>query len=217
MPDVLVGYVHTGEVAEQWMRSLFGVFNHDQNRHLQDFVSGYPDNIAESRCDVVEQFLARTEYEWLWFIDTDIVFPPDTLDRLLEVADPKDRPIVTAAYWRDYSEGGRWLVWKVFHDDRLRVVAEMPDDLLRISVCGMGCVLIHRCVLERIGDEFKDDPWPWFGHDVMNTHEGPRRLGEDYTFCARAAKCEFPIYGAPIPVEHRKVTTLGLPKEPVAA
>ena len=59
---------------------------------------------------------------------------------------------------------------------------EPEEPVTRIEACGMACTLIHREVLRAVEDANGDDPWTWFGHDLVNG----LRLSEDYTFCRRA-------------------------------
>jgi hypothetical protein len=49
--------------------------------------------VAAARNEVVKGFL-RSGDDWLFWLDADMGFAPDTLHRLLEAADPVDRPIV---------------------------------------------------------------------------------------------------------------------------
>lgn len=211
MPDkISIGYVDTGKVDTAWFRCVLAALNHDRGKHLGNVLGVSPANIAESRCDVVRRFLDSDD-DWLWFLDTDIVFPVDTHERLLEVADKDERPIVTAAYFADWTgNGGISPVWALPRDEEMKPIAEMPDRAIRLASCGTGCILIHRTVFEKIlaHDKFGKDPWPWFSHEIVQTTDGLRRLGEDYTFCIRAAECGFEIVGIPLVVGHRKTVVL---------
>lgn len=212
-PDIRIGYVHSGHVTQAFHHSIAVAIAEDRKRHLAGEITGSPENIAESRCDVVQQFLDDYREPWLWFIDTDIVFSPDTHLRLLEAADPKERPIMSAMYYsqwqgRDGSEVAP--VWATWRDDELKPVKAVLEGrtIVRIAAVGMGCCLVHRRVLETVGERFKVDPWPWFSHEVIETPKGNRRLGEDYTFCMRALECGFPIHGVTHVVGHRKTVQL---------
>lgn len=212
MPDkVVIGYVHPGKVDNAWFRCILAALNADRGKHLGKVLGVFPSNIAESRCDVVRLFLEEGDEDWLWFIDTDIVFPADTHLQLLEAADPVHRPIVTAAYMSDWTGSGDITpVWTLPRDEEMKPVAEMPDRVVQLASCGAGCLLVHRNVFEKIAahEQFGKDPWPWFSHEIVQTRQGLKRLGEDYTFCVRALECGFPIVGIPLVVGHRKVVVL---------
>ena len=44
--------------------------------------------IVEARNTVARRFLSRDRADWLFWIDTDMGFAPDTIDRLIANADP---------------------------------------------------------------------------------------------------------------------------------
>src|SRR3954451_3931639 len=81
--------------------SLVGAFAHEAagTREIpfqlisQACPSGDP---SEARNRVTAHFLDKTETEWLWWVDADMGFEPDTLTRLLDAADPDARPVVGA-------------------------------------------------------------------------------------------------------------------------
>jgi ABC-type polar amino acid transport system ATPase subunit len=71
--------------------------------------NGNPDNPLETsiiqvgsthvmmgRNIICHRFLKESTADWLVFIDTDQEFPPNILERLIESADPDERPIVSA-------------------------------------------------------------------------------------------------------------------------
>ena len=163
--------------------------------------------VAENRNNMVAEFLRESNADWLWVLDTDIEFAPDTCARLLAVADPVEAPIVAAAYWQNYDEDGRALTWHAATPEGLRLFRSLPqlDGPIEIGSCGMGCTLIHRSVFERLSEAHRDDPWRWFGHDIIPGLE--ERAGEDVTFCMRARDAGFRIVGhCGVTVEHFKPT-----------
>jgi hypothetical protein len=166
--------------------------------------------VSDNRNRLVREFLAHpAAAEWLWVLDPDIKFPPDTCSRLLGVADPVEASIVAAAYWNEYDGGERCLTWHAQTDDGLRLFRRLPDvaGAVEIGSCGMGCTLIHRTVFESLAEAHSDDPWPWFGHDIIDTSNGPDRAGEDVTFCVRAREQGFRVVGhCGVVVEHYKPT-----------
>src|ERR1700753_435618 len=95
MPEtsVALAYLHPGMVAHSFMASVI------QTRTLHPSVPIWPVRsgplmIPESRNHLVDQLL-HSEIDWLWFVDSDVGFAADTLQRLLRVADPVERPVVS--------------------------------------------------------------------------------------------------------------------------
>lgn len=161
--------------------------------------------IAENRNKLVEQFLAEGSADWLWVLDTDIKFAPDTCARLLEVAHPEQAPIVAGAYWGDFEDDGYALTWHAATPEGLRLFRRLPEhgQPIELGSCGMGCTLIHRSAFEKLAEVHKDDEWKWFGHDVIPGL--PDRAGEDVTFCVRARAAGLRVVGhCGVVVDHYK-------------
>jgi GT2 family glycosyltransferase len=174
-----------------------------------DLASGPVLSIARNTC--AEEFL-KSGQEWLWFVDSDTVFGPDVLPRLLALADPVKRPIVSAAVpigGRDPRErmqqvtGIPELFWAAYRSDaagglRPLPVREPVGECERVDAVGTGCVVIHRGVLEAAG------PGPF-----CELSSGNAVMGEDLAFCRRADALGIPIHLAGgVRVGHAKVVTL---------
>ncbi len=206
-PDsVALGYVHDTEVSYSFYHSLTQLLMFDATEHGRVIRGGYlacrygTGGIVGARNKVARQFV-ETDADWLFWLDTDMGFAPDTIEKLLEVADPVARPIV----------GGLCFAQKETHEDGLsgyrcapRVTimdwtdvngvyqfagrAHYPvNSLVQCTGTGSACLLIHRSVFEKIA---KENGPTWY--DPIVTDEGP--IGEDLSFCARAGASGFPVY-----------------------
>lgn len=211
---VALAYCYGELIRPQFMSSVLGVITHDRGRRVQGTVAVGCLYICEGRNYVVQQFL-QSGLEWLWFLDTDVEFAPDTLDRLLEATKDGERKIVSAPYWTE-DENGPFVVWYRLDPEGFRAYAEIPESgVVQLAACGMGCCLIHRDVFaSMVKDRHNpDDPWVWFSHDLVEMATGPIRAGEDFSFCLRAYKRGFPTYGVTdIRVDHYKVRAQLRPK-----
>lgn len=210
---VTVAYVHPNEVAVSWHESLMGLIAHDLASDLRVVRGGWlamrcggADGIAAARNRAVRQFLAEKDAEWLFWIDTDMGFAPDTVDQLVAAADPVDRPIVGGlcfAYKQTESDGmGGWrsaIVPTIYDwvkipetgEEGFLSVPEYPRDaLVQCAGTGSACVLIHRSVLEALASDSRGE---WYTR-VPNPTAGGRLLGEDLSFCLRAGALGFPVH-----------------------
>ncbi|MDP3768182.1 MAG: hypothetical protein Q8S13_09215 [Dehalococcoidia bacterium] len=200
----LVGYCHGGMVHQPFMESLIATIWEDasNNNLIRGQIPVGGSLIVVNRNVIVRKFLESPEpAEWLWMVDTDMVFGVDTLPRLIAVADAKERPIVSALcfapiggqirpLWTAKGPGGRLVSMDAVP------VEESINDTIELGACAMACVIIHRRVLEQMAEAHAADPWPWFGHDLVEDAEGrPARLGEDQTFCVRARALGFAVHG----------------------
>jgi hypothetical protein len=121
------------------------------------------DGLADARNKVVKAFLKEHQADWLFWIDTDMGFAPDTIDRLFEAADPVERPLVGGLCFTQREEtsdgmgGWRCLAsptvfdWRVLDDGQMGFTVRWnypPDALTQVAGTGAACVLIHRGVFE---------------------------------------------------------------------
>lgn len=164
--------------------------------------------IPSGRNTLVQTFLDRTEGDWLLMLDWDISFEPQQVYDLIDAADPKKRPIISGVYVTYFGEDSLlrpcWMARE--GDEEYVPVSEFtPGKIIPLTVCGMGFTLMHRSALEKMEKAYKDDPWPWFGHDNV----AGSRTGEDLTFCKRARDIGLTVWGhGGILLGHTKAKTL---------
>ena len=209
----VIGYVHGGTVRAEFLASLLGLHRTRAVRTKVDAVLAAPSgpNISEARNLVCRRFLEETTAPWLWSLDTDMVFTPDTLDRLIAAADPVERPVVGAlCYSQDEATGEkRPTLYELVEQDgqpgfaRYRTWPE--DACFPVAATGAACLLIHRTVLEAVEKVARDRAAPWFRESVI----GAALVGEDMTFCLRCAAAGIPVHvHTGVRVGHMKTTML---------
>lgn len=128
--------------------------------------------------------LARRALEWdadyvLW-LDSDMVFEPDLLERLMADLEDYDADMVSGLYFR------RIIPYTPVLFDRLDISGEItywtefkkiPDDVFEVGGCGFGCVLMKTDVIYDVFGKYQNCFAP-FGN-----------TGEDLAFCWRAREC----------------------------
>lgn len=161
-----------------------------------------PFGLIESRNEAVRMFLDDGDHEWLFWVDTDMGFKPDSLDRLLTAADPRTRPVV----------GGLCFAMRITGSDGYNghVVKPVPtlfglldvggvplyvnqsvyqpNEMNRVAGTGSAFILIHRSVLVDIRRECDDE---WYSPLSI---PGGKPISEDLSFCARVAGVGTPIF-----------------------
>src|SRR5215203_193502 len=125
---VVVANVHDRTVTYSFYHSMMELLHNDAHNHQRVWRAGYidmsysTDGLAESRNTAVVKFLEEKRADWLLWIDTDMGFPPDMIERLMADADPVERPIVGALAftWRhqiaDQMGGWRCLATPTLFD-----------------------------------------------------------------------------------------------------
>lgn len=213
----LLGYPHPGEVRTEFMESMLRLQRYDfyHSQIMEGGLSAGGCLLEDNREAIASGFLSyqspdklKPNPEWLVFVDTDIGFTPETIYGLLAIADPVERPIVSALYYTTIEKAftACWLKRNPLDNDYLTLSGQMSG-LNEIDGCGMGCCIIHRSVLEKIRAEYEGrDAFTWFGRDRIQKKGKWTRLGEDLTFCRRAQSVGARIWGAvDLRVEHHKV------------
>ena len=145
--------------------------------------------VYEARNHFCEQAI-KGEYDYILWLDSDMVFPSDILEILMK--DIEGRDMVSALYYRrkypytpvafktlGFDENGE------FHFEDLE---DHPDEIFEIAGCGFGCVLMRTDFLfEQAGG--------WFTPTV--------NAGEDCAFCIRFREHGYKIHCDPmIPIGH---------------
>lgn len=122
---------------------------------------------AEAREWHIRQFLAST-HDWLLFLDGDMVFPADALERLRS----HGLPCVSGLYYRRTHEPMILPIW--FEDDPTFQWPMMPfretpvsGRLYRLGGTGFGIWLIHRSVFQALDPILKGEAYVW--QDDMDT------------------------------------------------
>lgn len=147
--------------------------------------------VYTSRNDLV-QIAIKQGCDYIFWLDSDMMFPPDVLARMFE--DLKHGDIVSGLYFRRVAPFTPVIYDKLDIDDtgcHYTEPKDIPDGIFEVAGCGFGCVLmptdIMLDVLEKYGSPFT----PING------------IGEDLSFCWRARQLGFKIVCDPdIPLGH---------------
>jgi len=193
VPDAVIGYVTGGWERTEFSSSLLSVCLEGETRirTVVKRVSG--PNISTPRNLIVRDFLEDNLAPWLFMCDTDMWFPPDTVDRLIAAG----KPVVGALCWSlDGGERYPTMYELVERDTGVLAFtryADWPDDtVMRVSATGAACLLLHRDALLTVEKHSRDAAAPWFRESAVGA---PLALmGEDMTFCLRCAAAGVPVH-----------------------
>jgi len=139
---------------------------------------------------VIASEALRSGFEELMWIDADVVFHPDDIDRLRA----QQLPLVCGIY----SKKGRREYACVFQPGTESVVFGKNGGLLEIRYAGSGFLLTRREVYDtlrtRLGlpecnQRFGPPIVPWFLPMLVPDGDGRWYLAEDFAFCERARQC----------------------------
>ena len=207
---VMLGHLSPGVVSVCFAESLIDLMFYDaahtgrlQHRYGKLHKECGADGIYAGRNRLAQVMLDESTAEWLFFIDSDMGFAPDTVDRLIASADPETHPVVGGLAFAMKSDGTGPMfarryratptVYRLFEDET--EVGFVPmfdyprDEVVPVGATGAACLLIHRSALEAVRDSFGDR---WFNH--LEKPKGDGHFGEDMAFCIRLAACDVAIH-----------------------
>ena len=155
--------------------------------------------IQKNRDQLARQAL-ELEAEWIWYVDDDHIFPPDTLEKLLAhnvdivsaVAVKRASPFLPIAYDDEDADG----------EAQNHRFATDDVGLKPVLATGAGCLLVRTPVHTAMGA-----PYWRFGMTKSGELDG-----EDIEFCKRARAKGFTIwYDFDAPIGH-KMTVVAYPQ-----
>jgi hypothetical protein len=201
---VAVAWCDNGNVDGKFMQGVTDVMLKSGIK-FETSLRSQGNQIARQRETVIRYWYENNTSEWLLWVDSDVVISPEKFKLLWDNKDAKERPIVTGVYFTtDTPEEPLMIPMPTIYEfaetqDQvgLKRVHPMPENqLIQIGAAGMGFVLMHRSVVERIEEAIPEAPF-FSELGVMKTF-----MGEDIYFYALCDKAEIPVWchtGATVP------------------
>jgi hypothetical protein len=168
--------------------------------------------LAHARNTAAAAFMA-SDSDWLLWVDTDIGFEQDALEKLPSVADPETAPIVGGLcfiegdFSHDFRGGLRSSLAPTLYDwawiepnsgmpGMYKMIARQEwakNAPTRVGATGCGLLLVHRSAFEKISAWLQESGGP--AHIWYERIPGPdgERCGEDISFCLRAHQVGLPV------------------------
>ena len=171
----------THAVFSRW---VYGFFQFITTSWREGDQLGYrpPTIVHIARQDLVDQFL-KTDCQWLFWIDDDVVPPPHALWQLLS----HDKKAVNGLVpFKEPPYNPNWYLNPIYDKSRDSWTYEgffnpPSDGLVKIDSAGLACSLIHRDVIEKM-------EYPHFTLDAA---------AEDHSFWRKVKDAGFELYGDP--------------------
>ncbi|MBL7147504.1 MAG: hypothetical protein ISS82_01630 [Nanoarchaeota archaeon] len=127
------------------------------------------DRIVSSR-NLLKERCLKNSYDYLFSLEQDVIPPLDVIERLLK----HGKKIIGALYFKLEDEDTLSPLAWVHHEGnyarRLNYSDTVEPRLMEVITCGLGCVLIHKDVLEKVNFRYDKNKKSfddiWFGIDA---------------------------------------------------
>ena len=170
VPKVLIAYPSKGSAygtSERWSDVLHEIRAANPNATTLSS-SGFPWDVARNHCALT---CMEKGFDYLFFIDQDVIPPKDVLQRLIS-----HQVQIAGGIYRQKFAPHNWCIFKAVKtqngiDDKIPVAP--TGGLIPVDYIGAGCLLIHRRVFELL-------PFPWFRWTL--TPDNPSGRSEDFYF-----------------------------------
>lgn len=203
MIDLTIGNVNGGTVRASFLESLLQTFVQPPEGCRVSFSQATGLYVDRLRDELAGRFLDRGEGEWLLFVDSDMVWQPEDVDKLLD-SGRSGRLVVGGVYFNTTSEGVATVAWPGEPDEKR--LDWRGGGLKPVKAIGTGFLLIHADVLGDVREHFgamfenqrnPDAPGGW--------------VGEDVNFCWRAGQLGHQVWAdCDVVLGHEKTIQLGL-------
>lgn len=196
---VVVGMVNDGSVDANLVIDLLQIRGKRTNRFDSFIQVSNIGLLTRSRNVLVKNFLDETNAAWLLMIDSDQRLELNTWDKLVEAADEKDRPIVSALVFAAFFDNDNALrpvpvIYRDLPNSGLQAIDDYPiNKVIKIDASGTGLMLIHRSVLLTLREKATENQgkdWAWFVDGAI----AGRWFGEDLLFSKRLASLGIPMH-----------------------
>lgn len=128
----------------------------------------------------------KSEADWVLWLDSDMVFGPDLLQRMMTVCTENNIDFLTSICFRRKPPYTPCLFDKLERSERganYTALLSVPDGRFKVGGCGFAGVLMSTDVLLSVASKFEG-----------RMFEPINGFGEDVAFCWRARQCGYDIW-----------------------
>jgi FkbM family methyltransferase len=177
---ILIAIPTAKNIEPETFKSIYDLIIPEGYQTTFQYFYGY--NIDQIR-NLIADWVVKG-YDYLFSVDSDIAFTPDTLLKLLS----HDKDVVSGLYIQ--RKPGEHILEIYEHNERGGVSNVSygkikGQGLVEIAGCGFGCVLVKSKVFKEIG-------YPYFKYHSALDHK--HTISEDVDFCRKALSKGFKIW-----------------------
>jgi hypothetical protein len=194
---VSIAWCDNGNVDGKFMHGVANVLL-ESGVKFESTIRSCGNQIARQREFVIRHWYEKSKSDWLLWVDSDVVISPEKFLKLWNKKDKDKHPIVTGVYFTTKNPEEPLMIPlpTIFNfaeqEDgsvNIKPIHPMPKDkFIRVDAAGMGFVLMHRSVVDRIVEAVPSA--------AMFLEAGSEKtfIGEDIYFFALCGKAGIEIW-----------------------
>jgi glycosyltransferase involved in cell wall biosynthesis len=181
--ETLLWRIASGEINSHLPRHL----QLDSARRIKS--SQFPTDVA--RNEICRGVLSGDE-DYLLFLDADMTFPPDLIERLIR----EEAPVITARYHakRPPYHAIAFVKHRTLDGPHKYQAVHYGHGVFEIERCGAGALLIRRDVLDAIQIRLGGDEWFRYQRGPKEEDHNDFTVSEDFWFCRQVREAGFQIF-----------------------
>ena len=199
---VMIGYPTGFSVTLPFQISLVRMMFYElskqpNKRNLASILHASGLYVGDNRQTLTKRFMAQKDADWLLQIDTDIEFPPNLIEVLLELAG-SDKKIIACSV-----PLGLYRTCAFKHSEKPGIWEEIlafPDGVTQVDGIATAVCLVHREVFQKIAEEYGRTWWEHMyivkNPDAPKAEQETLMQGEDLAFSIRATSVGYKIWCA---------------------
>jgi FkbM family methyltransferase len=174
MKTILIAVPTNKYIEPETMKSIYDLEVPEGYKTTFQYFYGY-------QIDQIRNLIAHwaTHYDYLFAVDSDIQFKPDTLAKLIS----HDKDVVSGLYIQ--RKPGQHILEIYSNGTNVPYTQLKGKGLVEIDGCGFGCVLVKSNVFKSVG-------YPQFVYKSALDHKDT--VSEDTYFCMKAKEKGFHVY-----------------------
>jgi hypothetical protein len=157
--------------------------------------------IGRQRQTAFDVWHRQTNFDWLLWVDSDIVLTNESLQKVWNSRHIQDRPVVSGTYFISKQMESSIMqpypaVFMAHEDDKylMTYVHPLPPDaLMKVDYAGFGFLLMHRSVADKMREFHGDISFFIESMDEAN-REKDTFIGEDIQFFMKMKEAGIPLH-----------------------
>ena len=195
---ITIGWCDGGSVEGRFMSGVVNTVIEAPKHKLNivNTIRVQGNQIARQRQSLWDFWSNLSDSEWLLWIDSDIVITPQIIKMIWDVADKKDKPVVTGTYFvssqneQSLMQPVPALYLETGDQYRTQLIHPLPENqVIPVDVAGFGLMLMHRSIIEPVKKAAGDVSV--FGE---NQQAADKFVSEDVSFCRNLKKAGIQLY-----------------------